>query len=138
MKSIARTGAYGVAIQDGKILLIRQYRGPYAEKYDLPGGKIEAGESAEMALHREFAEEVAMEFRSAAWLEQIQASTAFLGTEDEPCTYHHTAFVFVVKDLAQLTQPSEYELYWVPVNALADLPISPLVERILGRLDALL
>lgn len=35
-----RFGAYGLIIEDEKILLIRKHGGPYDNKLDLPGGTI--------------------------------------------------------------------------------------------------
>jgi 8-oxo-dGTP pyrophosphatase MutT (NUDIX family) len=57
-------GVYGVSIKNGKMLLVRQKKGPYAGKLDFPGGGIEFGETPENTLRREFVEEVAMEFDS--------------------------------------------------------------------------
>jgi mutator protein MutT len=51
-------GVYGIAMRDNKILMIKKSRGPYAGTYDLPGGRIENGETTENCLRREFSEEV--------------------------------------------------------------------------------
>jgi ribosomal protein S18 acetylase RimI-like enzyme len=67
-RQIMRTGAYGVATQNGKILLITQQSGPYQGKFDLPGGRIEFGETIEETLRREFYEEVSMHFESMKFL----------------------------------------------------------------------
>ncbi|CCI87724.1 phosphohydrolase [Lactobacillus gigeriorum] len=31
-------GVYGVCIEEGKLLCVRKYGGPYNGRYDLPGG----------------------------------------------------------------------------------------------------
>ena len=50
-------GAYGIVIEDNKILLIKKAIGPYDGKLDLPGGTIEFCERPEDALKRELLEE---------------------------------------------------------------------------------
>lgn len=47
-----RPSAYGVVINEGKVLLLKQTNG-----YDLPGGGVEMGERPEMAVVREVEEE---------------------------------------------------------------------------------
>lgn len=51
-----RPAVYGVIIQDGKILLSKQWEG-----YDFPGGAIELGEQTSDALIREVKEETGFE-----------------------------------------------------------------------------
>jgi ADP-ribose pyrophosphatase YjhB (NUDIX family) len=52
-------GVYGICIHEGKILLIHKIGGPYANRYDLPGGRVEPNEPLVDALRREFEEETA-------------------------------------------------------------------------------
>lgn len=51
-------GVYGIVTRGNKILLIKKAKGPYKGLLDLPGGRIEHGETIESALKREFDEEV--------------------------------------------------------------------------------
>ncbi len=53
-----QVGAYGILIDNNKILLIKKKSGPYDGLLDLPGGTIENGEKPIEALKREFREEV--------------------------------------------------------------------------------
>lgn len=61
MKQFKHLGAYGLIIEDNKIVLIKKVGGPYNGKLDLPGGTIEWGETPEEALIRELNEEVGIE-----------------------------------------------------------------------------
>lgn len=58
MKEYKHLGAYGILINDNKILLIKKSGGPYDGKLDLPGGTIEFCERPENTLKRELMEEV--------------------------------------------------------------------------------
>ena len=51
-------GAYGLLIENYKILLVKKKTGPYDGLLDLPGGTIEYKESPLETLKREFKEEV--------------------------------------------------------------------------------
>jgi 8-oxo-dGTP diphosphatase len=61
MKQFKHLGAYGLIIEEGKIVLIKKKGGPYNEKLDLPGGTIEWGETPEHTLIRELNEEVGID-----------------------------------------------------------------------------
>ena len=51
-------GAAVLYVEDGKILLVRQYRYPYGESiYEIPAGKLDKGEDPIVAAARELEEE---------------------------------------------------------------------------------
>ena len=54
--TIFRTGAYGIVIQNSRILLTLKKSGPYTGLWGLPGGGIEFGESLEETVTRELLE----------------------------------------------------------------------------------
>ncbi len=59
-----RRGAVGIAVRDGRMLVIRRARTVVAPLvYCFPGGGIEGDETEEEALRREFREEIDVEFR---------------------------------------------------------------------------
>lgn len=47
-------------IDDGKVLLIQRARAPYSGMWTLPGGRLEAGETAEQCATREIKEELGL------------------------------------------------------------------------------
>ena len=60
--------------RDGKVLLVRRARAPAKGFYSLPGGRVEFGETLHAALHREVAEETALQIEIAGlagWREVV-------------------------------------------------------------------
>lgn len=54
-------GAAVLCVKDGKIALVRQYRYAYGEEiYEIPAGKLNAGEDPEQAAGRELTEETGL------------------------------------------------------------------------------
>ena len=68
-------GAYGILIENNKILLIKKKTGPYDGKLDLPGGTIEFNETPIDTLKREFMEETGINITK---YELFDANSAFL------------------------------------------------------------
>ncbi|MGG1658117.1 NUDIX domain-containing protein [Brevibacillus sp. NRS-1366] len=54
-------GAYGICLNEDKLLVIQKGSGPYIGRYDLPGGTVEANESLTEAVKREFVEEAGID-----------------------------------------------------------------------------
>src|SRR5688572_23819888 len=63
--------------EEGKVLLIRQYRHGLGEVLvELPGGVVDEGEKPEVAVARELKEETGYEFRNFQFLGKISANPA--------------------------------------------------------------
>jgi ADP-ribose pyrophosphatase YjhB (NUDIX family) len=58
----------GAVVHDaaGRLLLIRRGHDPHRGSWSLPGGRVEAGESAEQAVEREVREETGLAVRAGA------------------------------------------------------------------------
>lgn len=114
-KKIMRTGVYGVAINEGKILLISQQRGPYAGKHDFPGGGIEFGESVKNALRREFVEELAMGFDSLQLIDNLTATVEVAGSPiNEPYIFYQIGMIYKVEGLHPLKdQRGDLQHNWI-------------------------
>ena len=57
-----------VLLKDGKIYATQRGYGPYKDKWEFPGGKIEQGETHEHALEREIKEELDTEIEVGDFL----------------------------------------------------------------------
>ena len=125
---VSRIGVYGVAKENGKLLLVTKDKGPYVGRLDLPGGKVEFGEGIEQALHREFIEEVGMDFDSMSLIGNF--STCFdVSSEDQPYQFHHIGLVYSVAGLSKI-QPNPTSLMyyaWVDIKNLSQEMVCPFV-----------
>ena len=52
-------GIYGICIKDNRLLCIKKEKGPYRNRFDLPGGSQKGNEGFTETLIREFKEEKA-------------------------------------------------------------------------------
>ncbi len=119
-----RTGVYGVVIQGGRLLVIKQKRGPHENKFDLPGGGIEPGESIEEALKREMLEETAIQFGSMHLFGNFVEITGLL---QRICLVYH------IKDISYLADSTpELTYHWIELEKLISQPITPLLKHVLG------
>lgn len=104
-----RPGAYGIVRRDGAVLLIWDQED---ERWYLPGGGIEAGESPEEALAREMTEETGFRLTSCTALiygEQLNP---------EGVTKEQHFFLADVDDTEP--GPAEHEVGWVPLADATD------------------
>lgn len=111
-----------VAVRDGELLLVRRGRGPAADEWSLPGGRVQVGEDLREAVVREVAEETGLEVVVSGfvgWVERIDLDA------DPP--YHFVILDFAV-DLLDLSQSARAgddaaEVDWVPLDALDEVRI---------------
>ena len=133
-------GIYGICAQNGKVLMIRKGRGPYKGSLDLPGGKIEPGETFAEALHREFDEETGAKVlgHKPLCVSEYQCQWT---SEDEKKAFHHVALYDTVElDATNLKQgPDGHDsegAQWVvaPLSATDVAPIAHDALRLVGLL----
>jgi 8-oxo-dGTP diphosphatase len=66
-----------VIFRESRVLLVRRARSPAKGFYSLPGGRVEFGETLHAALHREVAEETALQIEIAGlagWREVVPSA----------------------------------------------------------------
>lgn len=109
----------GVVIRDGKVLLLKNER----DEWELPGGKLDLGETPEACVAREILEEVGWQVEPEtildAWLYHIRQDRDVLivtygcrtgATHDAIVSHEHSAVgLFAEPDVARLDMPSGYK-----------------------------
>lgn len=131
-KQVTRLGVYGVSINGGNILLVRQKKGPYAGKLDFPGGGIEFGESPEQALRREFVEEVAMEFDSLQLIGNLTARINVpAALPNDSYVFFHVGMIYRIDGCRSIREQALQELQhiWIDPKTLVQDQCSSLLWK---------
>ena len=113
----------GAIVRDGRLLLAQRVSPPeFAGMWELPGGKVELGESPGSALQRELKEELGVDVRTGdrvgvkVWLAPNLVLCAYRAeiVAGDPIPHEHSAIAWVAAD--ELTQyplvPNDEK--WVP------------------------
>lgn len=95
MKEFKHFGAYGLIVENERIVLIKKKGGPYDGKLDLPGGSLEFGETPEEALIRELGEEVGIKVNE---YELFDANSVCFdwNYNDELLKWHHVGVFYKI------------------------------------------
>ena len=134
-----RNAVRALIIDNGNILLLRKDGYPKGERYALPGGAQDLGETLAQALNRECLEEIGTEVRIqgllhvADWFKQRET--------EPPSTRHLVEFLFLC-DVPGDYQPCsghhpdkhQVEVLWKPLTDLPDIRLLPqsLAEHLAG------
>lgn len=96
MKEHRHIGAYGLLIENDKILLIKKKGGPYDGKLDLPGGTIEFCEKLEDTLKRELLEETGILVNKYELFDADSVTIEWKYKENNYERVHHIGIFFKV------------------------------------------
>ncbi|MBP3717117.1 MAG: (deoxy)nucleoside triphosphate pyrophosphohydrolase [Paludibacteraceae bacterium] len=121
-----------VILQDGKVFATQRGYGDYKDGWEFPGGKIESGESRELAVVREIREELATTVSVDKFLTTVE--------HDYP-TFHLTMHCFLCSVVSGNLQLLEHEdCRWLDATTLlsvdwlpADIAVLPIVENLLRK-----
>ncbi|RIU92037.1 NUDIX hydrolase [Oceanobacillus picturae] len=127
-------GVYGIYIEDNKLLVINKSRGPYKNRYDLPGGSLEEGEGLSIAMQREFKEETGIDIEI---LKNLGAIDFIAPWNWKGFTHvHHIAVYYEVKRIGgKIIKPAQFEgqdslgAVWVTKEEVSLDNASPLVLK---------
>ena len=131
---INHIGVYGICIKDNKLLCIKKERGPYKNRFDLPGGSQKESEGLTETLVREFQEETGCQIKGYG---NCRAYDVFV--EESNRTVHHIMVFYNVDiNLEQqdtISEKLEDELndssgiYWIDFEELDINNSSPLILK---------
>jgi ADP-ribose pyrophosphatase YjhB (NUDIX family) len=135
-------GAYGVCIHEENLLVIRKSKGPYIDRFDLPGGAIEPNETLTEALLREINEEAGIDIYIKKNVGVCDYIIPYALPKKGTTHIHHVAIFYLVQykggDLS--TDPEIFEgqdslgALWFPVSDLSTDNSSPLVLQVIDWL----
>ena len=136
-------GVYGVCFENGKLLCIEKTRGPYQNRYDLPGGSQEVGEGLTETLARELQEETGYTLSSYS---NPRIYDVLVQEEVQDFAVHHImAFYDIVLDFehSQNSLPQEVldgsndsaNALWLNLEEITTENASPLVLKVKSELS---
>ena len=97
--------------KEGKIILLRQFRGPFARRIiELPAGKVDEGEKPEAAAVRELEEETGYTARSSKFLFRSLPTPGYVNEE------FHCYLVRCGRNVGQKLEPSERSIIVMEVS----------------------
>jgi len=113
-----RPAAFGIALNDTRLVTARITLGDGRIVYDLPGGGIDAGEGPAEAMVREFGEEVGLRVRAGP--ELTRADQYFTNPEGHAYNVRGVFLTaMVLSEAPALKVEGDHELVWLePVEAL--------------------
>ena len=135
-------GVYGICFENGKLLCIEKTRGPYQQRFDLPGGSQEPGEGLTETLKREVLEETGYSLSSYS---NSRIYDVMVQEEGKDFSVHHImAFYDIVIDFEHSQRLIPHEVYdgsndsakavWVPIEQITEENASPLVLKVKAEL----
>lgn len=119
-----------VLVRDGRVFATQRGYGEFKDKWEFPGGKVEAGESREEALRREIREELDAE---------IAVGKLLCTVEYDYPAFHLTMHCYLCSVVSGTLVLKEHEsARWLSADGLesvdwlpADLQILPLIKECL-------
>jgi 8-oxo-dGTP pyrophosphatase MutT (NUDIX family) len=132
-------GAYGILINENKILLIKKSRGAYKGMYDLPGGGIEFNEKIEETLKREFVEETGVVLNNFSFIDYNEYFCDYLNETGEGRSLHHIAFYYkVFADVNEIKKDPDGQdslgAEFIDVSDLEKVKIAPIAKTVIEKI----
>ena len=132
-------GIYGICIRDNKLLCIKKERGPYKNRFDLPGGSQKENEGLTETLVREFREETGDAIENYG---NCRVYDVFV--EETNRTVHHIMVFYdvnvnfeqqdVVSEKLEDELNDSSGIYWINLEKLDITNSSPLILKLTQEL----
>ena len=133
-------GIYGICIKDNRLLCIRKEKGPYRNRFDLPGGSQKENEGLTETLVREFKEETGYQIKN---YRNCRVYDIFV--EETNRTVHHIMVFYDVnvnfEQQDAISEKLEDELndssgiYWIDLEKLDISNVSPVILKLVQELS---
>ena len=139
---LIRNAARALILRDGQILLLRKDGDARGERFALPGGAQDPGETLQQALNRECLEEIGTEVQIR---DLLHVADWFKPRDTEPpSTKHLVEFLFACEVTADYQprsghHPDKHQVgvVWMPLAEIESIPLQPAaMAGYLARLPA--
>jgi 8-oxo-dGTP diphosphatase len=119
----------GILQKEGRILLLKDT----GEKWELPGGRIDFGDTPEQTLTREFEEELQVQNVQIGKL--LHAWTFVVNREDSDRQYVVLVYTCSAPDQELHRSDEHLEIGWFPIGDIKDLPMREGYKEAISRLN---
>ena len=130
--SVPSFGVGAVVIEGGNVLLVRRGQPPLDNRWSLPGGLVELGETIEQAVVREVEEETGWSVRVVREL----ALFDFIEKDDEGCVRYHYVladFLCVYEKGSLMAGSDVRDVKLVDLDALGDYNLTPKALEVIRK-----
>lgn len=131
--SLPVIGVGGIALEGGRLLLVKRSRPPYAGMWSLPGGKLDRGETLESALKREMKEETGLRIQVGGYAGLLESIFP------DNSKSHYVILDYFVQVLGGTLEAADdaADAQWVDLEDIRSLPTTPMLVESLERFGIL-
>ncbi len=122
-------GVGSVVVKNGNVVLVRRGTEPALNKWSIPGGAVELGETVRNAVIRETREECGLEIELATNIPMDTSDILVLG-KDERFKYHYVLIQFLARCKSGILKPNHdiTDARWVPLTEVENYDLTESVR----------
>ncbi|GBC60505.1 NUDIX hydrolase [Desulfonema ishimotonii] len=127
-----RVGVGAVVFKNECVLLVRRGNPPAKDMWAIPGGRLELGESLQMAAEREILEETGVVIRAG---EPAFTFDAIIRDDDGTVRFHYVIVDLLAEYVSGVPWPGDdaLEARWVSADEIATLAVNSATRKLLRR-----
>lgn len=129
-------GVGAVVIEDDSVLLVRRGREPFLDRWSLPGGAVELGETLEQAVTREVEEEAGLAVTPVSALKALDRIERDAGGR---VRFHYVLVDFLCKPCKAEEQPQAAsdvsDAQWAPIVELRGSKLFALSDQTIDLIE---